>query len=118
MQNKDIHLVAYYFMKPKPHVKTQIRGWASNTDNFQYDEKVEIFRGLKNNVVANAKIILNLNQTRVIKNGWNQTTDFQELFAYFYKNYSDYVTKKLAELDPESFQAALNRSEQVDSEEK
>jgi hypothetical protein len=109
---QDIHLVAYYFMKPKQHVHTQIKGWTANPDNFQYDEKVEIFRGLKTSAMRNAKVILNLSQTKIIKNSWNHGTSFDELFAYFYKNYSDYVTRVLAQLDPDSFKAALDSTDQ------
>jgi len=107
---QDIHLVAYYFMKPKEHVHTQIKGWANDPDNVRYDEKMEIFRGLRNSAISNAKVILNLSQTKVVKNSWNSGASFQELFAYFYKNYSDYVTRTLVELDPDGFKTALDKA--------
>lgn len=106
----DIHLVAYYFMKPRATVRTHLKGWSADPNNFEYDEKVEIFRGLRNSAVTNAKVILNLSQTKVVKNSYNREASFDELFAYYYKNYSDYVTMTLAKLDPESFKTAFDNA--------
>jgi hypothetical protein len=62
MKIKDIHLVAFYSQKPRPGIRTQLKGWMENANNYQYDERVEFTTGLKNNDQQLAGIILNLNK--------------------------------------------------------
>lgn len=100
MSNKDIYLVAYYGMKPKPGVRTNVKGWMDNKDNLQYDEKVEITRGLKNSTHT-AKIVLNFSNKSVTRNGFNENRDFKELFKYFFAGYHQYMTTVMKQLDPE-----------------
>ena len=84
MSNKDIYLVAFYSMKPKRHVRTEVAGWMKDPNNIRWDESVEITRGLKKNSV-NGKILLNLSQKRIEKNGWADGKEF--------------TSKKLASMD-------------------
>lgn len=107
MQQKNIYLVAFYFAKPKPHVNTCVSGWMKNPDNIRYDEKVEITNGIRNNA-SSAKIILDLTNKRVVRNGWNSDVEFNELFKYFFKGYHEYVTKVMTQLDPEYFNSMLD----------
>jgi hypothetical protein len=100
MSNKDIYLVAYYGMKPKPGVRTNVKGWMDNKDNIRYDEKVEITRGLKNSAHT-AKIVLNFSNKTVTRNGFNENRDFKELFKYFFAGYHQYMTTVMKQLDPE-----------------
>lgn len=107
MSNRDIHLVAFYYAKPKSHVNTQIRGWMNNPDNIRYDERVEITRGLKRDSNS-AKVILNLSDKRVVRNGWNPDTAFNDLFKYYFKGYHQYVTTVMTQLDAEYFNQMLD----------
>ncbi len=99
MTQKNIYLVAQYFMKPKAHVRTHVKGWMNNPDNIRYDEKVEISRGLRSKDV-NAKIILDLTNKRVEKNGFATDRPFDEIFKYFFANYNEYIIKVMGQLDP------------------
>jgi hypothetical protein len=96
---KGIFLVAQYFAKPKRHVKTQVKGWMDHPDNIQWDEKVEITRGLKTRDL-HAQVILDLSNKRVERNTYQTGKSFDEIFKYFFANYSDYITKVMAQLDP------------------
>lgn len=96
---KGIFLVAQYFAKPKRHVKTQVKGWMDHPDNIQWDEKVEITRGLKTRDL-HAQVILDLSNKRVERNTYQTGKTFDEIFKYFFANYSDYITKVMAQLDP------------------
>lgn len=107
MSNRDIHLVAFYYAKPKSHVNTQIRGWMNNPDNIRYDERVEITRGLKRDSNS-AKVILNLSNKQVVRNGWNPDTAFNDLFKYYFKGYHQYVTTVMTQLDAEYFNQMLD----------
>ena len=107
MSNRDIHLVAFYYAKPKNHVNTQIRGWMNNPDNIRYDERVEITRGLKRDSNS-AKVILDLSNKRIVRNGWSSGASFNDLFKYYFKGYHQYVTTVMTQLDPEYFNQMLD----------
>ena len=107
MSNKDIYLVAFYSMKPKRHVRTEVAGWMKDPNNIRWDESVEITRGLKKNSV-NGKILLNLSQKRIEKNGWADGKEFNDLFKYFFKGYHKYITQIMTQLDPEYFNQMLD----------
>ena len=107
MSNKDIYLVAFYSMKPKRHVRTEVAGWMKDPNNIRWDESVEITRGLKKNSV-NGKILLNLSQKRIEKNGWADGKEFNDLFKYFFKGYHKYITELMTQLDPKYFSQMLD----------
>lgn len=108
MKKQTIHLVAFYYIKPKSHVNTAVAGWMKNPANIRYDEKVEITNGLKSNSNT-AKVILDLSNKRIVKNGWQSDTSFDELFKYYFAGYHQYVTQVMTQLDPEYFQSMLDQ---------
>lgn len=110
LSNKQIYLVAYYAMKPRAGVKTNVKGWMDNPANLQYDEKVEIVRGLKPNTNT-AKIIMNFSDKTVTKNGFNGDMDFKKLFKYFFGGYAQYMSTIMIQLDPEWMDAMVNELE-------
>lgn len=99
MNKQNIYLVAQYFMKPKAHVRTHIKGWMNDPNNIRYDEKVEISRGLRNKDI-NAKIILDLSNKQVHRNSFATDRPFDEIFKYFFANYNEYIIKVMGQLDP------------------
>ena len=109
-KQKDIYLVAFYYMKPKPGVNTTVKGWMNNKDNLRYDERVEVTRGLKKDVTA-ANIILNFSNKTVEKNGFNGDKDFKSLFKYFFGGYHQYITQVMGTLDPDYLKAILDELE-------
>ena len=107
MKNKNIYLVAFYYAKPKPGVQTQIKGWMDNPDNIQWDERVEITRGLKKDTYA-AGVIMNLNDKVVERNRYGENKSFDEMFKYFFKGYNKYITQVMVQLDAEYFNKMLD----------
>lgn len=108
--------MAFYTMKPRRGVKTQKAGWMSNPDNVQYDERVEITRGLKKDAI-NAKIVLDLGAKTVTRNGWGDNRSFNDLFKYFFKGYHQYVTTVMTQLDPKYFNLMLDEMQaELDAE--
>lgn len=88
MSTKKIYLVAYYYMRPKnQRVRTNVAGWHKDDNNITWDEEIALTIKLKDRDLTTAKIILNLNDRKVVINGWNGNRDFGELFDHFYKNY-------------------------------
>ena len=86
-------------MKPHKGVKTSVKGWMNNPENLQYDEKVEITRGIKSSA-TNAKILINLTKKEVVRNGFNSDRDFKSLFKYFFGGYHKYITEVMGQIDP------------------
>jgi hypothetical protein len=109
-KQKDIYLVAFYYMKPRPGVNTSVKGWMENPTNLRYDERVEITRGLKKDTAA-AKILLNLSEKTVTRNGFNEDRDFKSLFKYFFGGYHQYITQVMSQLDPEYLKSILDELE-------
>lgn len=99
MSKQNIYLVAQYYMKPKAHVRTHVKGWMDNPENIRYDEKVEISRGLRTKDLS-AKIVLDLTNKQVHRNGFATDRPFDEIFKYFFANYNEYIIKVMGQLDP------------------
>lgn len=108
MKQKSIYLLGFYSTKPRAGVNTSVKGWMSNPDNLQYDEKVEITRGIKGAAATGAKIRLNLSTKTVERNGFNEDRDFKSLFKYFFSGYHQYITAIMTQLDPVYLSSVLD----------
>ena len=116
MSNKNIYLVAFYGMKPRPGVKTNVKGWMADPANITYDERIEISRGLKKNA-STAKVVLNLSNKSVDRNTWGTDRSFDEYFKYFFKGYHQYLTTVMTQLDAEYFNKMLDEMQaELDAE--
>jgi hypothetical protein len=120
-KNKDIYLVAFYHLKPKPGVNTSQKGWMDNFDNITFDESIEITRGTKKNS-AIAKVILNLSKKKIERNSWGTDRSFDEYFKHYFVNYHKYLTTVMTQLDAEymgkvidDFQSELDAQKQEDT---
>jgi hypothetical protein len=109
-KEKDIYLVAYYYMKPRPGVNTAKAGWMNDKANLRYDERVEVTRGLKKDTYA-ANILLNLSKKTVERNRFNEDRDFKNLFKYFFGGYHQYITQVMTQLDPDYLKLVLDELE-------
>jgi len=99
LKNNVIYLVAFYTLKPRDPGMTKVRGYMSNPENVYYDEMVNITRGLKDRILSDAKIVLNLSTKSVVKNVWQQDKSWDDLFAYFHEGYSEYINTVMTEID-------------------
>lgn len=116
MSNKNIYLVAFYSMKPRPGVKTNVKGWMNDAANITYDERIEISRGLKKNSTT-AKVVLDLSSKSVHRNSWGTDRSFDEYFKYYFKGYHKYLTTVMTQLDAEYFNKMLDEMQaEIDAE--
>ena len=100
MAKKTVYLVAYYVCKPKnKYVNTGTKGWMDNPDNVAWDEQISITLKLKNKDLSTAKVILDLSNQTVYRNGWKTEKSFNELFEHFYTGYQKYLDPVIKELD-------------------
>jgi hypothetical protein len=100
MKAKDLHLLAFYVLKPKDPKRTKEKGYITNPDNFRYDESIEFTRGLNPKDQQYAGVVLNLNTKKVLSNRFKaHDGDFDKLFKYFLEGYPEYVIQVMAQLD-------------------
>jgi hypothetical protein len=100
---KDLHLLAFYLIKPRDPKRTKEKGYMQDPANHQYDERIEFTRGLSSKDQMYAGVILNLNKKTVISNRYDyskQNSEFDKLFKYFLEGYPQYIEKVMRELDP------------------
>jgi hypothetical protein len=97
-------------MKPRPGVNTSRKGWMDNRDNIQYDEHIEITRGIKRSSDT-AKIILNLSDKTVIRNTFGTDREFKEFFKYYFGGYHEYLITVMRQLDQVWLEAMVSETE-------
>ena len=97
---KDIFLTAKYVSKPRNRSQTFRAGYMKDDSNVQYDEAIDITRGLKDRDLTEAKIILNINQQTVVKNSFDidKTNGFMDLFQFFYVNSPEQISQALRQV--------------------
>jgi hypothetical protein len=98
---KSIYLIANYTIKPKNPKRTHEKEYMSNANNFQYDEQVVIAKKIKPKDEQYAKIILDLVDKKVKRNGFRSENNFEDLMNYFFKGYEQYIATVLVHLDPD-----------------
>ena len=111
MKDNSIYLLAFYHLKPRPGVKTQVKGWMNDPANITYDESVEITRGTHKNI-ATAKVVLNLSKKTVDRNSWGTNRSFDEYFKHYFKGYHQYITAIMSQLDIEYFNRMLDEMQE------
>jgi hypothetical protein len=117
MKIKEIHLLAFYVARPRNPKMTHIKGYMKDPANIQYDERIEITRGLHGKDQQYAGIVLNLNQKKVVYNKFDtDQRDFDTLFKYFLEGYPQYVIQVMAQLDVQYLEQFIPREEQTEAE--
>jgi len=114
MKIKDIHLLAFYVTKPRDPRMTKVRGYMSDPNNLRYDERIEFTKGLNAKDALYAKVVLNLNTKRVVKNSWNTDRGFDEYFKYFLEAYPEYVINVMGQLDMPYLEQFIPKEEPKD----
>lgn len=95
---KNRHIVVKYSMKPKPGVKTEVKGWMNNDNNIQWDETFGMSIGLKNRDLQDAQVILDIDDNKIVKN-WKaaeEDNSYETLIEYYLKNYAKYMADFIA----------------------
>jgi hypothetical protein len=89
----------------------------TNLDNVDYDESINITKGLKDKDAALGGVILNLSQQRVVKNRFRSDNDFASLLAYYQDGYAKYLDPIIAKLYKEELnEANIDVSSQEEKE--
>ena len=108
MKHRSIYLIAYYSAKPKDPSKTKIAGYMKDPANFDYDESINITRGLKTRDNLKAQVILNLSEQNVIKNTFNDNRDFPTLLSHYQNGYPKYINPLIAQLYKDQIDEQVN----------
>jgi len=99
MKVKNIYLLAHYSAHPRDPSQTKVKGYMTNPNNIRYDEKVEFSLGLPSKKLVEAKVILDLNEKKVVRNGWSGDKTFDDLFLHFHKGYDKYLNAVMSQID-------------------
>lgn len=83
-KQKNVYVLGKYSQKPRRPDQTFKPGYVKGEGNMQWDERVDVTVGLKNNDLRMAQIILNISEQKVVKNSFSNDKSFMELFQYFY----------------------------------
>jgi len=114
---KDLHLLAFYVIKPKDPSKTGTKGYMKDPANHRYDERIEFTRGLNPKDSQYAGVILNLNKKTVISNRYGALDgNFDKMFKYFLEGYPEYVIQVMAQLDLPYLEQFIPKDEVVDEQ--
>lgn len=82
--------MAQYVAMPKNKSMTSTPGYMSDPDNLQWDERVYVAHGLRTKD-HQMNVILDLTEEKIIKNSFNSSKTFEEVFKHFYEGYGDYI---------------------------
>jgi len=116
-KTKDLHLLAFYVLKPKDPSKTGIKGYIKDPANHRYDERIEFTRGLNPKDQQYAGVILNLAKKTVVSNRFGAYEgNFDKLFKYFLEGYPEYVIQVMAQLDMPYLEQFIPKEEPVAEE--
>jgi len=88
---KHRYIFANYVAKPRDPKKTHLKGYMSNPANVRYDEVVGFSIGLKSKDELAARIILDIDGQKVVKNAMNENTNWAQLMDYFMQNYEKQI---------------------------
>ena len=100
--------MAYYSAKPKDPKRTKVAGYMKDPANFDYDESINITRGLKTKDLNLGRVILNLTDKSVIKNSFNENRDFATLLAHYQEGYPKYINPLIAQLYKDELDEPVN----------
>ena len=98
-------------MKPKDPKRTKEPGYMTNTDNIEFDESINITRGLKKRDELGAKVILDLTNQVVKKNTFNDNLDFPSILAHYQEGYPNYINKIIEVLYASDLENLRNEKE-------
>ena len=79
-------------MKPRnERVRTNVKGWMQDPNNVSYNEKIELTRQLRDKDISIGNVILDLAEKKVVRNRFRPEGNFDDIFEYYYKNYTKYI---------------------------
>lgn len=90
-EKKHRYLFARYMQRPRDPTKTHIKGYVSNPANMKWDEIVGFSVGLKRRDERDARIVIDIDGQKVVKNNISDNTNWAQLMDYFMKGYEQQI---------------------------
>jgi hypothetical protein len=112
-------LLAFYYAQPSNKKITSQRGFMKNPDAMHQKEQVVVVRNLKNSDLDTASVILDVLNKKVVKCRSGNQASFDGLWAYYLKNYSDYlapldaILRPVESLEPSAVVSSTNDENKV-----
>jgi len=94
-KSKSRYMLINYIPTAKYPDRTHEKGYWSNPENVQWDELVEFSVGLKSRDRSRYSIIIDFDNSVVIKNSMSGEKDFAKLLGYYHEHYSTQINNYL-----------------------
>lgn len=93
-----MYLLAKYYKVPRDPKRTSEKGYLLDEENFRWDESVSFVIKPSQKDVRENNVVLDIFGQQLVKCsvGDRIGTDFDVVFAYFYKNYQTYFDRMFA----------------------
>ena len=98
-KNKQRHILINYIQTAKYPKRTHEKGYWSNPENLQWDERVEFSLGLKKRDVHTYSIIMNIDEGVVVKNSMSDEKEFLVLYKYYRDHYAQQIDNYLKQTE-------------------
>lgn len=79
--------------RPARHVKTEVAGWAVEGSNWNVTERPMVVDRVSDKMMTEAAIIIDLLNTKLVKNRFQGTGPDQKIMEYYLGRYSQEVTQ-------------------------
>ena len=96
-KNKDIFILAKYTSIPKNRRFTCEAGYIKNPDNMIEMQQLQVTSGLQDRDLVSSKIVLNMNQQKVVRNDFKTGESFVDLFGRLYSGSPEKLKQALFE---------------------
>ena len=62
-------------------------------NQWQNNEEVRCVKNIKTRDMTEASVVLDIANSKVVKNRFNENANFEELYNYYLSHYADYINK-------------------------
>lgn len=96
--NRNIYLLVKYIEHPKDPARTKEPGYMKDPANVRFDEQVKIVVGIKDKELLQHNVILNLTESKIVRNSFEAKQDYDTLYNYYLQHYESYITQSLKQI--------------------
>jgi hypothetical protein len=111
--NLNIYLTASYFRKPVDLKRTSEVGYMKTDGNFELEENVNFTRKITKKEMRDCNVIIDVINQTIIKCSLGELKgqSYDQVFSYFYKNYTEYFDRLYKTLGIDTNEAKVEVTE-------
>jgi hypothetical protein len=106
-------LLAKYYKRPRDPKRTTEAGYINQNENFFWDESINFVLKVKDKDIRENNVVLDIFNQKLVKCSVGDMvgSDYDTVFAYFYKNYQNYFDRMFEALGIQAVDAEGNQIE-------